>query len=46
MLSSIKLLILGLATLSLAAPVAQPQKSVDVYKRAGGVITDVICDSM
>jgi hypothetical protein len=46
MLSSIKLLLLGVATLTLAVPTSQPQNPVDVYKRAGGIITDVICGSM
>lgn len=44
MFSPIKLLILGIATLTLAAPALQPQTSADVYKRAP--ITDVICGSM
>ena len=44
MFSPIKLLILGLATLTLAAPALQPQTPADVYKRA--TITDVICGSM
>jgi len=44
MFSSIKLLILGIATLTLAAPALQPQTPADVYKR--GTITDFICGSM